>query len=349
MASLLRDAPDVAQAKTICDDLLPKVSRSFALAIAALPEPARSYICVAYLLCRMVDTIEDHPTLAGKDQHYDIFDRCLLDIEQWEAFDISSLERMAPPQSWDDELMRNSKAVFALYASFPVAVRAILKRNVFEMSQGMRSYTARSGHGAITLRDSADLDRYCYYVAGTVGNLLTEVFAHESGITDEAWLRRQKERGYHFALGLQKVNMIKDVVADLKRGSVFVPTEWLTRFGVTTSDLGEGEGNPRVRALLLHFVREAVEHLAVARDYILDLPVKPVGFRVFCIWPYVMALDTLLLALAKGRLFTADHEIKVSRVDMFKMMEKTKRVAGFNLPLKFYFNRKISGLRHAVM
>lgn len=344
----LRKNIDIAQAQTICREILPKVSRSFTLAIQALPEPARDYICVAYLLCRMVDTIEDHPTLADKDPYYDLFDRCLLEIERWDSFDISPLEKMNPPQSWDDELMKDTAAVLTLYESFPPAVRNILKRNVFEMSQGMRGYTARGGNGSITLNDNADLDHYCYYVAGTVGNLLTEVFAHECGITDGAWLRRQKLRGYHFALGLQKVNMIKDVVQDFKRGSIFVPSQWLTMFAVTKEDLVQGEDNPRVHALLHYFIRQAVEHLTEARDYIMDLPAKPAGFRLFCIWPYTLALDTLMVGLRQQQLFTDAHEIKVSRPEMFRMMALTKRVAGHNMPLKLYFNRKIAELRESV-
>src|SRR5690606_30511896 len=39
-----------------CDDTLPKVSRTFALSIAALPQTLRAPIGVAYLLCRIVDT-----------------------------------------------------------------------------------------------------------------------------------------------------------------------------------------------------------------------------------------------------------------------------------------------------
>src|SRR5262249_5990992 len=154
------------------------------------------------------------PTLADKPKYFDQFDRDLLHIEEWDSLDFSLLESMNPPQSWDADLAKESRAVFDLFHSYPQPVREILKRSVFEMSQGMRDYTARGGQTAITLNDTSDLDRYCYYVAGTVGNLLTEMFAYEFKIEDENWLKAQKERGYHFAQGLQKVNIIKDVVAD---------------------------------------------------------------------------------------------------------------------------------------
>ncbi len=36
-----------------------KVSRSFAVVVAALEEPLRSYMAAAYILCRVIDNIED--------------------------------------------------------------------------------------------------------------------------------------------------------------------------------------------------------------------------------------------------------------------------------------------------
>lgn len=343
---------DISRARAISYELLPKVSRSFALAIEALPEPVRAYICTSYLLCRIVDTIEDHPTLADKPKYFDQFDGCLLKIEEWDTLDFSALESMNPPQSWDAELVKESRAVFELMHSYPEPVRDILKRNVHEMSVGMRDYTARGGQSAIELDDTADLDRYCYYVAGTVGNLLTEVFAYHCGITDPEWIKKQKERGYHFAQGLQKVNIIKDVAADFGRGSVFVPRQWLKRFGLVQADLVQGaQGGglkPEVRQLLYYFIEHATEHLEKARDYILNLPGDQKGIRLFCIWPYTMALDTLRLAAAKDGLFTADHEIKVPRSQMFRMMAVTKTIAPWSFPLKLYFNSKLSDLRSSL-
>ncbi|MBL8742584.1 MAG: squalene/phytoene synthase family protein, partial [Myxococcales bacterium] len=45
--------------RAFCDEVLPGVSRTFALSIQALVPELREAICVAYLLCRIVDTVED--------------------------------------------------------------------------------------------------------------------------------------------------------------------------------------------------------------------------------------------------------------------------------------------------
>ena len=63
--SAKRPAPLIASVDDwqFCSDILPRVSRTFALSIAALPEALRDAIRVAYLLCRVVDTVEDDETL----------------------------------------------------------------------------------------------------------------------------------------------------------------------------------------------------------------------------------------------------------------------------------------------
>src|ERR1700743_1424622 len=46
------------------DEVLPKVSRTFALTIPQLPPALRGPVTCAYLLCRIADTIEDEPGLS---------------------------------------------------------------------------------------------------------------------------------------------------------------------------------------------------------------------------------------------------------------------------------------------
>ena len=46
------------------DQILPHVSRTFALTIPQLPGGLRSAVTCAYLLCRIADTIEDEPALS---------------------------------------------------------------------------------------------------------------------------------------------------------------------------------------------------------------------------------------------------------------------------------------------
>src|SRR5277367_1363319 len=51
------------------DQILPHVSRTFALTIPQLPEALRIAVTNAYLLCRIADTIEDEPALLPAETH----------------------------------------------------------------------------------------------------------------------------------------------------------------------------------------------------------------------------------------------------------------------------------------
>src|ERR1700760_615816 len=46
------------------EQILPAVSRTFALTIPELPEALRGAVTTAYLLCRIADRIEDEPALS---------------------------------------------------------------------------------------------------------------------------------------------------------------------------------------------------------------------------------------------------------------------------------------------
>ncbi len=76
MGAMKTTQPDLAAAWSACFRHLPKVSRTFALAIDGLPDPLRGEVCVAYLLCRVLDTVEDAPRLTP-DQRRGLIDPVL--------------------------------------------------------------------------------------------------------------------------------------------------------------------------------------------------------------------------------------------------------------------------------
>src|SRR3990172_68725 len=64
-----------------CQQILPDVSRSFALIIPRCPAPIDGALCVGYLLCRVADTIEDEPTL-NDAQRARLYDSLLAAVDQ---------------------------------------------------------------------------------------------------------------------------------------------------------------------------------------------------------------------------------------------------------------------------
>src|SRR5262245_45182347 len=163
---------DVASDRAFCREMLPKVSRTFALCIRFLPANLDYAVLVAYLLCRVADTIEDSVALkpADKDALLAHFRSC-LDEGGPDAAPLASA--FAGSQAHDEGLAARAEAVLREFRRLPQAQRDAIRPWVKEMCAGMAEF-ARRGTGDTArmeaLASVEDLDRYCYYVAGTVGH-----------------------------------------------------------------------------------------------------------------------------------------------------------------------------------
>src|SRR6187399_2883422 len=60
--------PTLEQDWAYCEQALVDVSRTFSKPIQLLPEPLRVALTCGYLLCRIVDTVEDHEQLGSQER-----------------------------------------------------------------------------------------------------------------------------------------------------------------------------------------------------------------------------------------------------------------------------------------
>ena len=78
----------------------------------------------------------------------------------------------------EHELIRNIPRVIRITRSFSEPQREALHHCVRTMAKGMGQFQLRGeNHG---LQSLEDLDQYCYYVAGVVGQMLTRLFCLHS-------------------------------------------------------------------------------------------------------------------------------------------------------------------------
>ncbi|AGC42255.1 phytoene synthase [Myxococcus stipitatus DSM 14675] len=102
----------------------------------------------------------------------------------------------------------------------------------------------------------AELDLYCYRVAGVVGLMLTPVL----GCSDVTALRPAADLGR----GMQLTNILRDVREDLERGRVYLPAEELAAFGLSEEDLRRGTVDARWREFMRFQVARARSYYARA-------------------------------------------------------------------------------------
>jgi len=208
------------------EDLLEKTSRTFALSIPPLPEPTRREVTVAYLLFRIADTLEDATRWSHERKLAELsaFDRMLAapDGEATRSAAASWVEDPPLDHSGYLELLGETPTVIDAWSRLSKQAKELVGTHSRRTIAGMSGFVAQECDGVLQLRGVDDLRRYCYAVAGIVGEMLTELFLLDRPQLSPiaASLRRDSAR---FGEALQLVNILKDVSGDVEEGRSFLP------------------------------------------------------------------------------------------------------------------------------
>lgn len=218
--------------------VLARKARTFHLASRLLPPSTRDDAALVYAFCRLVDDTADEATDAAA---------ALLALDRLRA----ETEGTAPARP----------LVATLHT---MADRLDLPlQSALELIRGVRSDL-----GEVRIADDAELLRYCYRVASTVGLMMCAVLR----------VRRPEARPHAVDLGIamQLTNIARDVAEDAARGRVYLPATRLAAAGVDPAALLAGTAEPRAVA---HVVADL---LALADAYyrsadggMRDIPWRP--------------------------------------------------------------------------
>jgi farnesyl-diphosphate farnesyltransferase len=272
---------------------LVRVSRTFALTIPQLPDGLRDTVANAYLLCRLADTIEDDPGLdsAAKAE----FMAVLVAVMRGDADPDSFAERLGTRlsnamSSAEHDLVRHTSTVLGVTGRLPASARHAVARCVAIMARGMPEFQRHASlDGLTTLQD---LHRYCYCVAGVVGEMLTDLFcAHCPALAEKRDV--MMKLAVRFGQGLQLTNILKDIWEDREANNCWLPR---CAFAQVAGGLGSAmrrRDAPALNGGIRVLVGIAHGHLRAALDYTALIPKREVGIRRFCLWAIGMALLTL--------------------------------------------------------
>jgi farnesyl-diphosphate farnesyltransferase len=325
------------------DRILPHVSRTFALTIPQLPPGLRTAVTCAYLLCRIADTIEDEPALSPPET--------LAFLQRFSAVLAGSGE---PAQlareigrrltdrtlGTERDLVNNMDRVIAVMAGLNEPQRAAIQRCVELMCYGMPRFQFTASLKGLAA--SNDLDDYCYYVAGVVGEMLTDLFCDYS---PEIARHRAAMSAVaaSFAQGLQMTNILKDVWEDRSRGACWLPQDVFARHGVDLAAVSSEPYDPRFGAGYRELIAVAHAHLRNALEYTLLIPAKETGIRRFCLWAIGLAVLTLR-KIERNPRFTAGVQVKVRRSAVAMTRLSTKIAGRSDWMLRRLFAQAARGL-----
>jgi farnesyl-diphosphate farnesyltransferase len=300
-----------------CIDILPKVSRTFAPTIQRLPRELFLQVTVAYLLCRVADTIEDSSFLdiEQKQGILKAYADILARKYTARALDSFMIRVSSLPQKGPDyDLVHHLPTILVVYNDFPEKVRSGISTWVVEMVSGMRRYAqAKTNTSQNFLKTWTELDEYIYYVAGTVGNLITTLFSYYSHHITRTIANRLKRYAESVGKGLQMVNIIRDMPDDWKCNRSYMPSELLEKYDLTRQSIFERKNVQRSKKMLDELIESAVAYLDAAVQYIVAIPKAERSIRLSCLLPLFWALQTLRSIKKNINTFLKKEKIKISR------------------------------------
>lgn len=325
------------------EKILPSVSRTFALTIPQLPDPLDGVVTNAYLLCRIADAIEDEESLepAQKTALHDRF-MAVIDGEECaetfgrEAHALLTESTIAPER----DLVANTARVIRIAATFPAPQRKAIRQCINKMCRGMPEFQHGTKHHGVATQ--ADMDRYCYTVAGVVGEMLTDLFCDYSESIaphhNEMWTRAGS-----FGQGLQMVNILKDVWEDLERGFCWLPRDVFDAAGYDLRKLSPTHDRAAFARALRTLIGIAHGHLRNALEYTLWVPPRESGIRRFLLWSIGLAVLTLR-RLHHNPNYVRSDQVKVSRRTVAGVVLSTRATVKSDVALRLLFELAARGL-----
>ncbi|CAO3573255.1 unnamed protein product [Mortierella alpina] len=283
-------------------------SRSFSAVIQDLDEELKDAICLFYLVLRGLDTIEDDMTidLDTKLPYLRTFHEIIYQ-KGW------TFTKNGPNEK-DRQLLVEFDAIIEGFLQLKPAYQTIIADITKRMGNGMAHYATAGIH----VETNADYDEYCHYVAGLVGLGLSEMFSacgFESPLVAE-----RKDLSNSMGLFLQKTNIARDYLEDLRDNRRFWPKEIWGQYAETMEDLVKPENKEKALQCLSHMIVNAMEHIRDVLEY-LSMIKNPSCFK-FCAIPQVMAMATLNLLHSNYKVFTHEN-IKIRKGETVWLMKES--------------------------
>ncbi|MFC5366099.1 phytoene/squalene synthase family protein [Salinirubrum litoreum] len=318
----LPDHPDLGW----CHEAVQGVSRTFALTVDVLEEPMSSYICVGYLLCRVADTVEDADHISPDEQarllrSYD----AALDPEDDTDIDAfaEAVEPHLPPEAErndDWRVVAEADRVVGVFEALPEDVREAVTPPARELVQGMAMFVERyADDGGLRIQSREELEEYCYYAAGTVGNLITNLVTRGDVGGERA--RRLYDTAEEFGLLLQLVNISKDVYDDYtEENNVYLPAVWLESEGVPQEEVVDPRHEHGASSVVRRTAEHAKSFVDDAQTYLELVPTHDGNTLAAWAIPYLLAVGTLRELLSRPEDALREGDVKISRQEVFAVV-----------------------------
>jgi len=308
------------------NNLLKATSRSFYLTLRVLPGAIRPQIGLAYLLARTSDTIAD-TEIVPLDQRLAALQKLRERILGQNSAPLN-LGELAKQQVSPAEQVLLAKAEGSLTSLQKLSpadlklVREVLTIILGGQELDLRRFADASAEKIVALETAAELDDYTYRVAGCVGEFWTKLC--HTHLFPGARLDEKQflADGLRFGKGLQLVNILRDLPADLRKGRCYLPTEKLEPARLLPETALSPANEMRFLPLFREYLDKAESHLMAGWRYTNTLPFGQFRVRLACAWPILIGMRTLE-KLRAANVVELQQRVKVSRDEVRRMMTRS--------------------------
>jgi phytoene/squalene synthetase len=291
-------------------ELVRNVSRSFSLTLLGLPHLQRNSISVTYILARFADALTDSgnwPTEV-RTSH----------LAAWE-----SAISQRNPGIWklktsvggfkenEAHLLLEGENLLKIFLGLPethiLHGQEVLKILIQGMKWDLKTFL-RSDEVIFGVKNPPFLDWYCYSIAGCVGAYWVKMFELPSTLEPLA---------VAYGKGLQRINILRDVVADWDRKRVYLPESELLKFELKEAKFWN---KPSWKDFCEDYISETKKLLFYGANFCDSIPYSSFRLR----WSSAMPLQIGLATLQKiEETKEWQPEIKISRRDVKKLAIST--------------------------
>ena len=303
--------------------ILKDTSRSFYLGIMELKPEIREVVCLGYLFCRLMDLFEDatNVKVESRIKALEQLKGFLEDTNKNNANTVSSFKdylgkhaleysEYLNTHSHEQELYLTGADLLKEISKLDVATREIFKNSLLEMNEGMISQISKPKTNGL---NEDDLDNYCYFVAGTVGVFLTNVFWKHNAFAPEVKIEDAMSDGIGFGKALQLVNISKDFYIDWDDSRVFWP-----------EIDPQSPPTPQVIDRSLSKIENMFEEYSTqAKRYISYIAKEESEIKFFCEFPLQMALETMDIVTQRNWIVSRSAP-KVSKTKTLSIVAQLK-------------------------
>ena len=303
--------------------LLKNNARTIYLSAKILPREKRKTFAVAYLVCRIADSVAD-TSLIAPEKRIEFIKKFPILVEKyaWQKAQEMALSFLSKAgeniYKNEAELLKNIdlciKEFKTLKRSDKKITLEVLRAVCTAMIEDLTFFPQENSGLIKALPTEAKTLNYCDYMGGQPGVFWAKL-EFENKLK-----KRTAEQALKIGRALQITNILRDIEADAKIGRIYLPLTQILKQGLMPQDLLETKNYLKLYPIMLYWVRKAIENLLEAKAFLKQIPRRKFFSRAAVAWPVFWSLDTLY------KLTLAPHEHgkninrKISKTNVYLTM-----------------------------